>query len=188
MVMKKNILFFIMGGIFFSTIAVYATMTYSASQITYKNTTLDHAIDELYTSANIEIYTPSGTITPSKIAQTIPTLNKKVSSDLIVDKIPTINVKLTSLEPANGPRASAILFTSGFSSIYKYFKITSLSVDNNSEATCTIIGYVHSTSSEIGINVNTKYNIGYADQIIVKTVPTSSTLSGRCSAYIEFSN
>ena len=53
--MKKNILIFILGGIFFSCISVYATFSYSASQINYKTTTLDLALDELYTTQNTTI-------------------------------------------------------------------------------------------------------------------------------------
>ena len=47
----KKIKYIIIGifiGIFFSGVAVFASSTFSASQITYKNTTLDLAIDELY--------------------------------------------------------------------------------------------------------------------------------------------
>ena len=52
--MKKNILLIIISGLFFSSISVFATLTYSANQITYtkgNNTMyLSEAIDELYTT------------------------------------------------------------------------------------------------------------------------------------------
>ena len=54
--MKKYAIGFIFGAIIFSIIRVYATVTYSANQITYtkgNNTMyLSEAIDELYTSAD----------------------------------------------------------------------------------------------------------------------------------------
>ena len=53
--MKKNILIFLLGGLFFSCISVYATIYYDASQINYKTTTLDHAIDDLYTTQNTTV-------------------------------------------------------------------------------------------------------------------------------------
>ena len=49
---KNNFLGFIIGAIIFSFISIHATIYYEASQINYKNTTLDHAIDDLYTTQN----------------------------------------------------------------------------------------------------------------------------------------
>ena len=55
----KYIIVFFLGGIICTTIGVYATLTYNASQITYtKNNVempLSSALDELYTSANRDI-------------------------------------------------------------------------------------------------------------------------------------
>ena len=49
---KNNVIGFIVGVILAVSVGVYATIYYDASQINYKNTTLDHAIDDLYTEAN----------------------------------------------------------------------------------------------------------------------------------------
>ena len=48
----KIILAFILAIIISVSISVYATLQYSASQITYGNTTLDHTLDDLYTKTN----------------------------------------------------------------------------------------------------------------------------------------
>ena len=61
--MKKNILIFLLGGLFFSCISVYATIYYDASQINYKTTTLDHAIDDLYSTQNTTVTNLQSTIT-----------------------------------------------------------------------------------------------------------------------------
>ena len=50
--MKKNkyVLILVIGILVTNVLSIYATIYYEASQITYKNTTLDHAIDDLYTT------------------------------------------------------------------------------------------------------------------------------------------
>ena len=56
--MNKKMIFIIgviIGGIFFSCITAYATIYYEASQINYKGTTLDHAIDDLYATQNTRV-------------------------------------------------------------------------------------------------------------------------------------
>ena len=60
--MKRKYVFaigFILGAIIFSTVSVFATASFLASQITYKSTTLDVALDDLYDKANN--YYPLGT-------------------------------------------------------------------------------------------------------------------------------
>ena len=64
--MKKYILVFILGGIFFSSLSVFATLTYSANQITYtkgNNTMyLSDAMDELYTTQNTTLTNLQNTV------------------------------------------------------------------------------------------------------------------------------
>ena len=53
--MKKKIIFilgFIIIGIICTTIGVYAVTSYQANEISYKDTTVDQALDNLYTKAN----------------------------------------------------------------------------------------------------------------------------------------
>jgi len=67
--MKKNfkfILGFIAGAILCTTIGVMATLSYAASQIQYKNTTLDLAMNELYNEVNTDILQKLN-LSPSKV-------------------------------------------------------------------------------------------------------------------------
>ena len=48
--MKKIILGFILGGILFGTIGVFASTTISSNNVTYQNKTVSNALDELYSS------------------------------------------------------------------------------------------------------------------------------------------
>ena len=94
--MKRNILFFILGGIFFSCISVYATITYQASQINYNNTTLDHVLDDLYSASNAQEYSGSTSFIPSDNSQIISTKGKLLTSDITIFPIPTSYHNLAS--------------------------------------------------------------------------------------------
>ena len=50
-VLKSRIFTFILGAVIFSGLTVIATSTITASQITYNNTTLDLALNDLYNQA-----------------------------------------------------------------------------------------------------------------------------------------
>lgn len=50
--MKKNILFFILGAIVFSSITAYATIKYQANEIGYKDGTVEEALNDLYSKTN----------------------------------------------------------------------------------------------------------------------------------------
>ena len=49
---KNNVIGFILGAIIFTIVGVYASSTITASDIAYKNTTVDLALDNLYTSVD----------------------------------------------------------------------------------------------------------------------------------------
>ena len=51
-IMKSRIFAFVLGALIFSSISVYAARKYYASDIEYKETTLDKALDTLYTKTN----------------------------------------------------------------------------------------------------------------------------------------
>ena len=57
-VLKSRIFSFILGGLVFGSISAYATTQIFASQVTYENTTVDQALNELYAKSNKE-YTSS---------------------------------------------------------------------------------------------------------------------------------
>ena len=54
-VFKNPIIMFVLGALIFSSISVYAAHKYYASDITYKETTLDKALDTLYTTQNTTV-------------------------------------------------------------------------------------------------------------------------------------
>ena len=54
-VLKSRVFAFILGALIFSSISVYAAHKYAASQVTYKNTTLDQALNTLYTTQNTTV-------------------------------------------------------------------------------------------------------------------------------------
>ena len=87
--MKRYIIGFILGGIIFSCISVYATIYYEASQINYKSTTLDHAIDELYTTQNTTISNKDSQITTLQNTLNTPThiriTTRSTSTEIMFD-------------------------------------------------------------------------------------------------------
>ena len=62
-VLKSRVFAFILGALIFSSISVYAAHKYYASDITYKETTLDNALDTLYTTQNTTVNNLNSQIT-----------------------------------------------------------------------------------------------------------------------------
>ena len=94
--MKERLKFFcvaIISGIVCSALSVYATITYTANQITYTKTnnqevTLDSALNELYASANNQVYSGTYTFTPSSTVQTISTKDKLLKNNITINAAP----------------------------------------------------------------------------------------------------
>lgn len=166
---KKIIISVVLTAIICLTIGVYAGATYDASQIVYKNTTLDLAMDDLYEKANIETFTPSGQITPSKNAQTLQTQNKKVTSDITIKPIQPINflIRIGSQNVTMSQNQTRVPLRTNFSSLYKYFKVTAAS---NDTAQCTSI-YLNSTydQSSGNMSLNTQYSINDYENFTIYT-------------------
>lgn len=85
---KNPTLMFILGAVIFSGITAVVANTISASSITYKETTVEAAIDNLYTKAKPD-YTGATTFTPSSTTQTIRTNNKILKSNITINPIPS---------------------------------------------------------------------------------------------------
>ena len=64
----KCVLVFVISILLTNAFSIYATVYYEASQINYKNTTLDHAIDDLYTTQNTTV---------SNLESTVDSLNSR---------------------------------------------------------------------------------------------------------------
>ena len=93
--MKKYIIGFIIGAIIFSGISAFATAQILASNISYKNTTVESAIDTLYTKAKPD-YSGDTTFTPTTSSQTIQTNNKILKSDITINPIPSTYKELST--------------------------------------------------------------------------------------------
>ena len=78
--MKRYIIGFIFGAIIFSFITAYAATTYYASQINYNNTTVDNALDNLYTSATSTITNQETQI--NSMQSELDTLRTEASKDM----------------------------------------------------------------------------------------------------------
>ena len=197
--MKKNILIFILSGIFFSTISVFATLSYSSSQITYKNTTLDHAIDDLYTAANKEEYSGQTSFTPSSSTQTISTNNKLLKSDLTINPIPskykdmeTFTMRETAFS-FNTTAGVGEITLSNYLPFFKYFKVSSIVKETENTDQCYARSWSGVSLSFDNIVINNTYEIlsntdnkNYGSiQVVTKS---KNTNSARCQATIMFFN
>ena len=95
-ILKNPVFMFVLGSIVFGTIGVVATSTITANQITYGNSTVESAINDLYTKAKPD-YTGTVIYTPSDTTQTIPTKDKILRSNIIINQIPSTYKELSTL-------------------------------------------------------------------------------------------
>ena len=192
--MKKifnNSLFtFILGSIIFCSIGVYASSTYYANQIRYiksnsEEVTLDSALNELYTSASIESYTPSGHVTPTTSEQVLQTSGKKVTSNIIVDPIPSnykdmesVTLWVAAISGSNSLGQGEVVIRD-FSTWFKYFKVLSNEARNNYSQYCKTYSWSGTQRKMIEISLNTQYNVnssvdGYGFQT-ARSITASTT-------------
>jgi hypothetical protein len=66
----------------------------SASEVDYKETNVESALDTLYQRSTYTEYDGNTTITPSSTSQTLPTNNKLLKSDITIDAIPSTFMEL----------------------------------------------------------------------------------------------
>ena len=178
----KFILGFIIVGVICTTFGVYATMSYQANQINYKTTTLDHALDDLYTAKNTTISTLEGQVN---------SLNQQVSS--YSSKYDSITVRVLAASSttgiSNGRLACVDLYNQ-----YKKFKVIELTGTNASE--CVAKGYASILSSNnwVTLELNKEYNNysstdGYRfSNILANLRSTAEGTNASCQAKIQFYN
>ena len=145
-IIRKNtkfILGFILGGLILGSISVYAALNYQASQIVYGNTTLDQALDNLYSTASALSYTPSGHIIPSASIQTLKTENKRVTSDIIIDPIPSVYKDIN-----DATNFSASDLVSGAKAYNKSGQLITGSANLN----CINGSFVHNANTQLSYN------------------------------------
>ena len=173
--MKKYIIGFILGAIIFSTISVYATIYYEASQINYKNTTLDHAIDDLYTTQNTTISNKDSQIT---------TLQNNVTT--LTNKYDNITFKLDAQGWSSSTNSIGKFSLNNINNKWIYFKVTNLT-KSKGNGTCTYAAWKISTNSVDDISLNTKYLISDYENVFVRS-KSSGTEENICSLTITLSN
>ncbi|MBE6161690.1 MAG: hypothetical protein E7158_05695 [Firmicutes bacterium] len=97
-VFKNPVVTFILGALIFSSISVYAAHKYAASNITYKDTTLDQALNTLYTKTNTyKNLTETTDVSSSNLLNGVKAYTN--SGTLVTGSIPSIvssNTNLTS--------------------------------------------------------------------------------------------
>lgn len=85
---KNPIFVFLLGIIVAESINVIAD-TLSASEIDYRDTKVDQALDTLYQRSNYTEYDGSVVVTPSEVQQTLETNDKLLKSNITIQAIPT---------------------------------------------------------------------------------------------------
>ena len=100
---KNYLLSFILGGIIFSGITVFAEFIVTADKIEYSaNVSVKDKIDDLYTKVKPS-YSGIVEITPTKSNQVLLTNNKIVNSNIIINKIPDkfIDISDSTIDVSN---------------------------------------------------------------------------------------
>ena len=176
--MKKNILFFILGGIFFSCISVYATIYYDASQINYKNTTLDHAIDDLYTTQNTTVTNLQGQI--STLQTTNTNLNNQLNAPI------DYYIRVESLSKSYSSTAN--IQNTKIPWMSKYAKVKYGSLEKNSYASsCVFKGNRKSDGIWSDISQGTTVNLSDYYNFFVAAKSTTDGTQGYCIFQLQFS-
>ncbi len=92
--MKKNVLFMLFGMII-ATVTIVIADNLNASEIDYRDTKVDQALDTLYQRTTATEYDGSIEVTPSTTQQTLSTTNKLLKSDITINAIPSTFKELT---------------------------------------------------------------------------------------------
>ena len=176
--MKKYIIGFILGAIIFSGLSVYATIYYEASQITYKSTTLDHAIDDLYNTQNTTITNLQGQIS------TLQTTNTSLNNQLNAPIDYYIRVE------SNSKNYASIANIQNVSNVWlsRYTKIKYVSLNKNSyAASCLLRGNRKSDGTWQEISQGTTLNLSDYNNFFVSAKSTTDGTQGYCIVQLQFS-
>ena len=190
--MKKYIFGLLSGIVIASVLNVYATIYYDASQINYKNTTLDHAIDDLYDRADRDISFGNVSIASSggeKLATGVRTATLNINKGKYLVSITTaLGASVTSEYLRYGSYSSQDLDGYGDLTCNNNCSIVSIGggyaegCGNTSTRSLTegIIAYyyVTITSDNTTLNgVNSTWarsaNNSYAEAIMISAIPIS---------------
>ena len=104
---KNYLLSFILGGIIFSGLTVFAEYVITADKIEYSaNTSVKDKIDDLYTKVKPN-YTGNTEVTPSSNTQTLYTNNKILNSNIIINAVPSQFVDISASTITNSSDIAA---------------------------------------------------------------------------------
>ena len=165
--MKKGyIVSFILGAIIFSGVTVLATNAINANEVTYKNTTLDSALDTLYERSTYTEYAGSVNITINPIPPTYKELNtltnELTSSDLLSGKQAykadgtIVNGNVSTFTPASSytPTTSAQTLSTNGKYVDGNIIIEGVSLSNLTETYSNIANLDHRpTATSVGLSL-----------------------------------
>ncbi|MBE6161425.1 MAG: hypothetical protein E7158_04320 [Firmicutes bacterium] len=165
-ILKSRIFAFILGALIFSSISVYAAHKYAASDITYKNTTLDQALNTLYTTQNTTVSNLQSHVSNLTSVNETLTNEKAALQSQINTKDATISSlqsQLNSLTTA----ASNFHFTSStsvqtFNLGFKPKYINCFSNFKNIEYESIIYNYDYDSSHVYKVNTADSYTYTYS--------------------------
>ncbi len=163
---KNPIFMFILGAIIFSSITVIAT-NIVASDVTYSDTTVDAALDNLYSKAK-PTYTGNITFTPSDTIQTILTNNKVMTSDITINAIPSTYKNLTTTTDVDSSKL--------LGGVKAYSNDGEL-ITGNLSTDCVYSSYVKAANTQLNIN----FGITPSTYVIWYKIPSVSV-----SGYITY--
>ena len=165
--MKKYLIGFILGAIIFASISVYAVIKIQADEIGYNDTTVDQALNDLYTTANKEIL---NNLTVNLVAEVYST---RYSNAVIY------------------------LTDNSIYKNYKYFKINSITpsaASGNTSSMCKATAMSSDSGSEYDLSINTEYEVysstdGYRFRSIYsRTASANDGKRAGCTVNITFYN
>lgn len=199
----KYIIVFIIGMIVCSSLSVYATSIFMASQIEYTkksdNTTvtLDYVLDELYTSAssisNLQNEVNSlrtQNQTYSGQVYLLQKNNTRLQNEL--DTYKTLKFVLRSEAYSDTRKTRAYLRLDDFSSKYTYVKASSPSYETGenlaSPTELTLTAWKESTNQTITMSAGTKYQTADLTSIILDSKSSVDNKKARAYVTLTFSN
>ena len=191
--MKKTVLTLLIGLVIDITGTVIAS-NYLASEIAYKDTTVENALNELYDLSNASVYTGETSITPTEAEQTISSNGKRFTSDITIGAIPNTYKNLTSnttviperlFEGVTAYNNLGELVTGSInpncvSGTYHHNANTNWSVDFGIKPTKFIFSYILSGTNRLRFYNGTKiYNFsGYDDTSVSSVNVGDGSLNG----------
>ena len=201
--MKKTIFTILITAIVCITGTVIAS-NYLASEIVYKDTTVENALNELYDISNASVYTGETSITPTESEQIINSNGKRFTSDITVGAIPNTYKNLTSsttVEPiklfsgvtaynSNGELITGTTNPNCVSGIYHHNANTNWNIDFGITPSRFLLSYILSDTNRLVFydGTNIINFVGYTTSSVQQVVVQAGTLNGTNYSYVMGNN